>query len=467
MSKLSEDLVTIRKEKRLSKQDVFEKCRLPLEIISSIEDDSIFSGKKLNQTYLRSYLRTYSKAIGVSDRDITHALDLLDQNSYEGFLLDKYLSKNQETGDSHDQVSEKQTETETSDTTEEGAQEDPKAAGEKSKSKTPDQQQDDTKDQKTVSHRTSKIITPESQEKNLDDVEWEDSSLNTPPSTSTSDFSPVEPPGAHQKPVDIPKNPELEEVDWASKVRKGISRPQRNRLLWIIIAVLLALALAISSVYWFWQDDEVTVSLINSGEESAAVYTDAGSATDPEEPDDQVISPAETEDPGNVEATEMPAGDTDAEPEALTTDEIDVPDQQQESLSPEQIIAESTDQTGTTDTLNVLVYALHGNLEPIRVHSDVFTDGETALRPYWVEHQEAMRFQFVNEITLQGALSRMVLLFNGHIIEDFGPLYMEGPRIQLSRSFLTEQGLLEAPPDDPYDEVPNPQNITDRPRFTP
>lgn len=466
MPRISDDLVMIRKEMRLNKQNVYEKCRVPLETIYAIEDGTIFTGKTLNKTYLRSYFRTYAKAIGISDEDITRALDEHEEGRYEGSLADKYLPgedtrMESETGeqptaeDSSNQTEGSGTASETIETEsgKDSSDETGKKAGQK--------------DYKSANRKKSKIITPESQEKTIEDVEWEDESLNKTPSTSTSDFASYESHDPDPIQTVLPEPPDVHSVDWATKVKQAIYRPQRNRLLWVIIAIILALALAIASVYWFWQRQEDPLTM----------DVPAGEAIPGAPSDDITIS----EDEFTTEISPDPAGapdtvaETQPEMEMILEESEDTGIESDEEADtsfydPAVITTRATDFTDEEDTIDVFVYALHGNLEPIRVHSDLFVDNETettALRPYWVEHQEAMRFGFSDEIILQGTLSRMVLIVNGHIIEDFENLYMNGPRIHLTREFLADNERFHNPATSPFSEIPEPVAVVSRPTFSP
>ncbi|MDG5765957.1 helix-turn-helix domain-containing protein [Balneolales bacterium ANBcel1] len=441
MSKLSEDMVLIRKEKRLSKQDVFNKCRVPLETIYAIEDGSLFSDKNRNKTYLRSYVRTYAKAIGIRDEDITRALDQLETDHYDGFLVKKYQETakgaSKETPHSEEKAPEQIT-----DSSDESAPSD--KSDERSGS-----------DQEKVER--SARITPQSQEKTIEDVEWEDQSLKAPPSTSSSGYADRTGRPKASGTAAAPDQPNMEQIDWALKVKQAVYRPQRNRLLWVIIAILIALGIAVSSVYWFWQNDDPQIAYDISVEEVTPV--------DPAQPmaDDPVDSALDPESGQPAPADVIETGETPVAPEEVAEQAVDLPGEP----APDEEMGPASWQISSTDTLFVLAYALHGNLEPVRVRSDVFATDESALRPYWVEHQEAMRFEFVNEIVLQGALSRMALIVNGHVIDDFNQLYMDGPRIRLTRDFLVDREILDEPPQTPFEEVPFPRAIRDRPRFTP
>lgn len=450
MSQFFEDLVQIRKNKRLSKQDVFYKCRIPIETIESIEDGSILSGKVRNKTYVRSYFRTYAKAIGVSDEDVTTALDEHDAGLYNQGLLIKYLPEQaQDVSGSPQQTDQEADSAEQTDKT---------RISRENESEKKDKTKTGEKD--AAGTHKSKIITPETQEKTVRDVEWEDDSITKIRSTSTTGFSSSESRNADEAaPSELPNRPKMEGIDWAAKVKQAVYRPQRNRLLWVILATLLALALALASIVWYWRSAERDPGIPPATEGRFPAETvpptqpdahtqlqpieEAPEATDPVPPD---VTAAEEPEP--VEQTQPP-------PEPPTREEIAA-----------QIAAFST----TGDTLYVHAYALLGNLEPVRVVSDIFAANDlqnTPPRPYWVEQYQAMRFDFLDEIILQGSLARMVLLFNGHVIEDFDPFFADGSRIRITRDLLMENNLFEIAETDPFSEIPPPRRILDRPRFSP
>lgn len=468
MTMISEDLVLIRKEKRLSKQDVFDKCRVPLETIYSIEDGSIFTGKTRNKTYLRSYFRTYAKAIGISDEDITRALDEHEEGRYEGSLAAKYLPGNKvdETGKSKH-----------------GPE---KADSAKKEKKSGASKENDTgkkeksnrdagyRDDPNISNfgvsapRKGHRITPESQGKTLSDIEWEDTSLKKTPSTSTSQFASAEAVNPDSPKTAIPDPPDVNNVDWATKVKEAVYKPQRNRLVWVVIATILALTLAAASVYWFWQRNSDPLAMEAPAREAVPAAPGDDITAEQDLTDDTPVAVVP-----ETETVPEPVAADEAE-EGLPPDEADMEAVDDEAgpaaMTAADIVAHYIDPVAEEDTLYVFAYALHGNLEPIRVQSDIFVPaepGELPMHPYWVEHQEAMRFDFMDEIVFQGALSRLVLIVNGHVIDDFSDLYLDGPRIQLTREYLMENERFHNPADTPFAEIPEPLSIIDRPRFTP
>lgn len=86
MASLGKDLSAIRKEQDLSFEDIYEETKIPKHIIQSIEDDSIFTDFDENATYIRSYVRTYAKALSIDEQQIIYALDQQKIDKYRGSL---------------------------------------------------------------------------------------------------------------------------------------------------------------------------------------------------------------------------------------------------------------------------------------------------------------------------------------------------------------------------------------------
>lgn len=84
MASLGADLAAIRKNSGLSFEDIQERTKLSPNIITSIEDGSIFENLDKNKTYIRSYVRNYAKAFGVTEAAIVKALDEVEKGRYEG-----------------------------------------------------------------------------------------------------------------------------------------------------------------------------------------------------------------------------------------------------------------------------------------------------------------------------------------------------------------------------------------------
>lgn len=86
MPTLGNDLALIRKHHDLSLEEIHHATRIPVRILSSIEDDSLFQDMEEHKTYLRSYVRSYAKALKIDEETIVRALDQTGEGRYEGLL---------------------------------------------------------------------------------------------------------------------------------------------------------------------------------------------------------------------------------------------------------------------------------------------------------------------------------------------------------------------------------------------
>src|SRR5690554_4508031 len=84
---LGRDLSTIRKEKKLTLEDVHNISKIPIYTLQSIEQDSFLNQTKENKTYLRSFVRSYAKALKISDEHILIAIDATEAGIYNNDLL--------------------------------------------------------------------------------------------------------------------------------------------------------------------------------------------------------------------------------------------------------------------------------------------------------------------------------------------------------------------------------------------
>jgi transcriptional regulator with XRE-family HTH domain len=96
-----------------------------------------------------------------------------------------------------------------------------------------------------------------------------------------------------------------------------------------------------------------------------------------------------------------------------------------------------------TDTLTITVYAAFDKLEPVRVTSDF----NWRTNPFWMEQGQAFNFNFVDTVLVRGQYSRMLLMFNGHVIDEpFENYYDESfDSIMLTRSILGDQKYFVQP----------------------
>lgn len=89
MPSLGTDLAALRKSREKSIDEIHQSTKIPKNVLSSIEDNTIFADITNNPTYIRSYVRSYAKALSVEERKIVYALDKVEKGNYAGSLIDE------------------------------------------------------------------------------------------------------------------------------------------------------------------------------------------------------------------------------------------------------------------------------------------------------------------------------------------------------------------------------------------
>jgi hypothetical protein len=425
MSKMHYDLKAIREKRRMSIQDIYEKTRLSEEMIRMIESGEIYTRPDANKTYLRSFSRTYARALGISDEDIVTALDYQDADMYEGFLAEKYLGAggSGEKQAPPDDADEKKPSSDSSvagkirkpEGFRTGISGPPAKQSEQDKKDRPANQGDSESKRKVKSHKFPSF-EPDSDFDDGDNVgdvkklgetsgaDDKDSDSSGPASTdSASIFSPAVP---DSKTVSASGSTEDGPIDWADVNRKIVPVNRGNGIL--ISFGIIGIILIAFLIYFI-------INLENADNDAALMPGD-----------------------GSVQM--------------LPSDTLDAP------LSPDtgQLAA------ALPDTLRLTVYAARGNLEPVRVLSDLFN----SQRPYWIETGRAMQFEFVQEIQVRGNLERMILMYEDRVFTEFQSIDPENRLIRISREqFLRDPTMQSFSSEDMPDDLPRPAEILERPQM--
>jgi hypothetical protein len=122
-----------------------------------------------------------------------------------------------------------------------------------------------------------------------------------------------------------------------------------------------------------------------------------------------------------------------------------------EQDAPEQNVPQNTQQESNStqiselgDTITVSVYAAYGQLEPIRITSDL----NWTTNPFWIEEGQAYNYDFQDTLLVRGQYSRLLLLFNGHIIENPRQNYFDTAfnSIMITRDIVNQSEFLEPAP---------------------
>lgn len=321
---LGKDLATIRRELGFSLEEIQSSVKIPLLTLKSIENDSIFQSTEHNHTYIRSFVRSYARALHLNDEDVVKALDAVEAGNYDHNLLEKETSES------------------------------------------------------------------ESPEKSASDE-------NEP-----FDLKKISPPDIEKAPQKA--KPTVENVNWADLGKKFSLQESGSKAWILIVAIFFVLALIATGFYF--REEIIGFFDTSSGE---------------------VIEPAEN----NFPTLPQPAVETDS----VNTSSLPLP----ESSNNETAVNSETTQNSLgslPEILTISVYAAYDKLEPVRVTSDL----NWRINPFWMEQGEAYNFDFDDSVLVRGQYSRMLLLFNGHVIQNHRQYY--DPEFE---SLLITRSILDTP----------------------
>lgn len=248
--------------------------------------------------------------------------------------------------------------------------------------------------------------------------------------SSQRDFEEADP-----EPVKQPKKtsqtppPEVDSINWADLGRKFTTAGKSSRI-WLFVVLFVIIGALAGSGYYFWED----IADLTSGDDTPAQLPEPEPSGDP-------IVPTPLD---SAQAAQEPEMNSDTENQT----------------------SEDTPQAGPIelkDTLTISVYAAYGQLEPVRVTSDL----NWRTNPFWMEEGESFYFDFNDTLLVRGQYSRMLLMFNGHVIENprqnyFNPAFNS---IMITRSVLNQPRYLAAPPEEFPLEIGPPDSTVYRIRF--
>ena len=378
MATLTEDIKAIRKFKKISLNDLYDKTKVPTHIIDMIDNGTIFAENPNNKTYVRSFVRTYAKGLGISETDIIQALDDQELDVYEGFLADKYLSNDpidpkgpvQKT-DSHGT--------------------DKKAAsgrrgiaqGEPKEEKQEESKEVQKPKKKTPPASKKASASPKAKESDRD-LDEEDEKIRRAKSTHTSGSQSVDMSPDVTKPYNsrTPQHADLNSIDWSSTVKRFNPLESKSKAYIILGSAICVIMLGALIVYGFRAD-----TFSNWG------FSNGGSTANLDE------------------AVQLP----------ITADTAAVQNGAEQSVP-----------ASLPDTLELVVLAANDKLEPVRIRSDI----NNVLTPFWIEQGDTHHAAFIDEILIRGQYSRMSLIYNGHEIENITDLTTQDQFVRITREFL-------------------------------
>lgn len=90
MPSVGKDLAAIRMHLGFSINDIQQSTRIPLDTLKSIESGAIFEYKDESKTYVRSFVRSYARAMKLDDEVVAKALDQQEYGNYNHLLLKSF-----------------------------------------------------------------------------------------------------------------------------------------------------------------------------------------------------------------------------------------------------------------------------------------------------------------------------------------------------------------------------------------
>src|SRR5690625_924414 len=91
MPSLGKDLVKIRTHLGLTIQDIQYATKIPVHTLAKIEDDTIFDQSEEGTIYIRSFVRSYGRALNINEGLMIEALDQYEAGTYQNLLIQNYF----------------------------------------------------------------------------------------------------------------------------------------------------------------------------------------------------------------------------------------------------------------------------------------------------------------------------------------------------------------------------------------
>lgn len=261
-------------------------------------------------------------------------------------------------------------------------------------------------------------LIPSTEERAVNDIEKSQKAANeVPPPFSLSNVSP---PDIEVAPVK--EKPSVESVNWAD-VGKRFANEEPSSKSWLIGIIIFVVIVLFASLFFFRNE------IMGMFSSSSSEPIEASSGISNEDP--LAFIPSTTIEDENQDA-----------------DTVAIPSITSPIVANRNPIGEG---------LTVAVYAAFDILDPVRVTSDL----NWRTNPFWMEQGQAFNFDFNDTLLVRGQYTKMLLLHNGHVIENARSRYFnsEYNSILITRSILDDARYASSPPSDfPY-EVGAPDSI--------
>ena len=110
--RFSRDLRRIREDRDVSIDEIHKETRIARSLIESFEEGGLYDHETFNEVYLRSFVRAYAEAVGISPETVRTELKSALEGTYENALAEAYLSEPPPTEEGEDEAATEDTEPE-------------------------------------------------------------------------------------------------------------------------------------------------------------------------------------------------------------------------------------------------------------------------------------------------------------------------------------------------------------------
>lgn len=408
MPAIGKDLSKIRSHLGFSVQDIQHYTKIPVSTLKSIENGTIFADPEENQTYIRSFVRSYGRALKIDDDVMIKALDQNETGNYNHLLLKDYPELNPDQTAQQEQKAETKQESQSESENEYSEPGEPQLFDEeKSESESEPEDEEDGAEAKIQHIEIETDPSDETSKKDPKIAKTGSSSKDVKPQTTDTERS-------------------VKSVDWADVGRK-FNQEKKHTPVWII-GLIIILIIAAFVGYFLYQNGFLNIQgLMPEQQEQVTPESETSQSNLSLDLEDSLAA-SET---GNETATGTPPAES-----AVELDEV----------------------------LELTVYAAYDALGPVRIWSDL----KPRMDPYWLEQGTAIQFEFEDTIRVRGSYSDLLLLKDGHLIENAAQefLHQEEDYIQLTRDFFSSDPKWTTSIDFELPEgVLPPDSIANRPTF--
>lgn len=404
MPALGKDLSKIRSHLGLSIQDVQHHTKIPVSTLRSIENGSIFAHPEENQTYIRSFARSYARALKIDDDVMIKALDQNEAGNYDHLLLEQYPELLPKQPGQDEEIDKFESESKS-----------------ESENKKEEEEPDPTENELFDQQKSDDDESTEIERIEIVDDE-EEVSDEEPESRKSTTASIAE----ESKPKSTETEKSVKSVDWADVGRK-FNQEKKRTPVWIIGLIIILIVAAFLG-YFLYENGFLSF---------------------------QGLMPDQQEEVSPQSETSQSNLSLDLE-DSLAASEV--------NNQPEIQTIQSTPSSELGEVLELTVYAAYDGLGPVRV----WTDLKPRMDPYWLEQGTAMHFEFEDTIRVRGPYPDLLLLKDGHLVENAAQEFLQQDEdyLQITRDFFASDPKWATSIDyELPDGVQPPDSIANRPTF--